>query len=375
MIKINFSGVDHFTVRSSHRILENIPYLLPEASTVLLQSPNGYILSQSQLLGDHYHFQLITIEITKATGINIDIAEDIMFMQYNLSDNNCIGNAISQAIENEENTYSIQYMPRGKYPVVLQIGRYVFLNTELFKNTLKSLEEAQEQIRIFQQKVNRNRQEMCTTKKMTITPSIWSVLKKIFKSRKTGHSLQIELTAAMSQLINLVDEDLGATDTSRSPKQLDVFNTIDAYLLQHLPDVQKTSVKALALYCNMSVSSFKRHFKEYFYCPAHTYVRNKRIEIAFDLLIQGDKTKAEIADCVGYANPGTTAPTFDDVKNKTPAGLNYLDAHNKAMATDLRFTPPNSSQGPDGIYISKFPYSPSLPPALNPEILLFKFKK
>jgi len=74
-------------------------------------------------------------------------------------------------------------------------------------------------------------------------------------------------------------------------------------------------------------------------------------------------------------HPGTIAPTFDDVKNKTPNSLNYVDAHNKAVALDPRFTPPNASQGPDGIYVSKFPYNPNLPPALNPEILLFQFRK
>ena len=77
----------------------------------------------------------------------------------------------------------------------------------------------------------------------------------------------------------------------------------------------------------------------------------------------------------GKDNPGTKAPTFDDVKNKTPSGNAYLNAHNKADAIDPRHKAPNSSQGPDGIYISKFPYDPALPPALNPEILLFKFKK
>ena len=74
-------------------------------------------------------------------------------------------------------------------------------------------------------------------------------------------------------------------------------------------------------------------------------------------------------------SPLTQAPTFDDVKNKTPDGVAYLKAHDKALATDPRFKPPNSSQGPDGIYISKFPYNPNIPPALNPEVLLFKFKK
>src|SRR5687768_4942175 len=74
-------------------------------------------------------------------------------------------------------------------------------------------------------------------------------------------------------------------------------------------------------------------------------------------------------------SPGAQPPTFDDVANKTSDGLKYLDAHNDAMTTDPRFKPQNSSQGSDGIYISKFPYSPNIPPVLNPELLLFKFKK
>ena len=74
-------------------------------------------------------------------------------------------------------------------------------------------------------------------------------------------------------------------------------------------------------------------------------------------------------------NPGTQAPTFEDVQNKASNGISYLNAHNKAMATDARFKAPNISVGADGVYISKFPYSPKIPAALNTEILLFKFKK
>jgi hypothetical protein len=72
----------------------------------------------------------------------------------------------------------------------------------------------------------------------------------------------------------------------------------------------------------------------------------------------------------GKDSPGTPAPTFD--KN-SPGYAAYLSAHNKAVALDPRHINLNSSAGPDGIYISKFPYDPAIPPTLNPEILLFKF--
>jgi hypothetical protein len=57
-----------------------------------------------------------------------------------------------------------------------------------------------------------------------------------------------------------------------------------------------------------------------------------------------------------------------------PDAKAYLNAHNAAVGLDPRFKPPNASQGVDGIYISKYPYDPRIPPTLNPEILLFKFR-
>lgn len=73
-------------------------------------------------------------------------------------------------------------------------------------------------------------------------------------------------------------------------------------------------------------------------------------------------------------NPGTSAPTFSDVENGTPAGVAYKNAHDKAEGLDPRFKAPNLSVDQSGVYITKFPYDPSVPPALNPEVLLFKFK-
>ena len=74
-------------------------------------------------------------------------------------------------------------------------------------------------------------------------------------------------------------------------------------------------------------------------------------------------------------SPGANAPTFEDVANKTDSGKAYLKAHNKTVKTDPRYKSPNISKGADGIYISKFPYNRNIPTSLNPEILLFKFKK
>ena len=77
----------------------------------------------------------------------------------------------------------------------------------------------------------------------------------------------------------------------------------------------------------------------------------------------------------GKESPGIGSPTFDDVQNKTPAGVGYLNAHNKTEALDQRHVAPNIIDDPKGIFISKFPYDPNIPKALNPEILINDLKK
>ncbi len=76
----------------------------------------------------------------------------------------------------------------------------------------------------------------------------------------------------------------------------------------------------------------------------------------------------------GKDSPGTGAPTFDDVKNKTSNGTNYLNAHNKVEALDPRHVAPTISQDPTTgqLYINK-PHP--VIPQLNTEKLINNLSK
>lgn len=71
----------------------------------------------------------------------------------------------------------------------------------------------------------------------------------------------------------------------------------------------------------------------------------------------------------GVESPGTPAPTYDKT---SPGYQNYLKAHNGAVATNPRFKAPNIIKEVTGTKtsISKFPYDPAIPLALNPEVVL-----
>ncbi len=105
--------------------------------------------------------------------------------------------------------------------------------------------------------------------------------------------------------------------------------------------------------------------------PAQTKELDKMYEMP-----KGTAVLHEVLEAfIGAKNsPGAKSPTFDDVKNKTPDGLKYLDAHNEAKTTDPRFKEPNLSRDANGVYIHKFPYDDLIPTALNPGTPVVKFK-
>jgi len=70
---------------------------------------------------------------------------------------------------------------------------------------------------------------------------------------------------------------------------------------------------------------------------------------------------------------GATMPTYDDVNNKTPAGLKYLDAHDKANDLDPRHKFVDTEKADDGMYFYKFRLDLNVPAQFNPPILLYKF--
>ena len=76
----------------------------------------------------------------------------------------------------------------------------------------------------------------------------------------------------------------------------------------------------------------------------------------------------------GKESPGIGGPTFDDVANKIPNGVGYLNAHDKTEAVDPRHIAPTTSQDPTTgqLYINK-PHSTF--PQLNVELIINDLSK
>ncbi|MEL7004208.1 MAG: AraC family transcriptional regulator [Bacteroidota bacterium] len=87
-------------------------------------------------------------------------------------------------------------------------------------------------------------------------------------------------------------------------KSFGIKQTVDNNLFENL------SVEELASLCGMSVSTFKRNFKQISGESPGQYIKNKRLEAAFRLLTDQNRSISEIAYETGYSDPNYFSKCF-----------------------------------------------------------------
>lgn len=82
--------------------------------------------------------------------------------------------------------------------------------------------------------------------------------------------------------------------------------------------MNKHTLKELAFLCNMSVSTFKREFEKHYAESPIKWLQNKRLEYAYFLLHQEQKSSSEIYFEVGYDNLSSFIQAYKSKYGTTP---------------------------------------------------------
>lgn len=129
------------------------------------------------------------------------------------------------------------------------------------------------------------------------------------------------LELKIKELILLLVQTKNATSVRQlfydlfSPRTHSIKNTVSAHLYTQI------SVSDLAELCHMSLSTFKREFKNiYATSPLH-YINSQRIKKAKDLLTSSPKSIAEIAFQVGYNDPHYFTRLFKKQEGISPSAF------------------------------------------------------
>ena len=113
------------------------------------------------------------------------------------------------------------------------------------------------------------------------------------------------------------------SDSSQNIKRIlqDLFNPRDTsfkeVIEQHI--FSDLSIEDLAVLTHMSLSSFKRRFKEVFNESPAKHIKRKRLERSKELLIKTNKRIADIAFDCGYNDPGHFSKSFTAHFGQSPS--------------------------------------------------------
>ena len=125
--------------------------------------------------------------------------------------------------------------------------------------------------------------------------------------------LTAEVESALT--LDLADSDGPRSQRRRSHRRIALLAR--EAMRQHVSD--PLTITALAQRCQTSPTVLKESFKDEFGLPVHEWYRRYRMMRAAELLASGDRSVAEVAAAVGYANASKFAQAFGACMGESPS--------------------------------------------------------
>lgn len=104
-----------------------------------------------------------------------------------------------------------------------------------------------------------------------------------------------------------------------TPQKAGISEVVESHLYSNL------SLDQLAFLAGQSLSTFKREFKKHFNDTPASYIRNKRMKKAADLLIHSSLTISEISFQIGYEDSSYFSRLFHQKFNVLPSDYRKLN--------------------------------------------------
>jgi AraC family transcriptional regulator len=104
-------------------------------------------------------------------------------------------------------------------------------------------------------------------------------------------------------------------------------------LVEHFDGI--ISLKSLAAECGLSVSHFARAFSTSTGLPPHRWLMHRRIDIAKDMVMQGDLPLSHVAQACGFADQSHFTRTFASIVGFPPARWRLMQKHSPSPSMEF----------------------------------------
>jgi AraC family transcriptional regulator len=148
---------------------------------------------------------------------------------------------------------------------------------------------------------------------------------------------QMALSSAIQLLIyqivkNYVDSSKFVKASHKGGLTLTVQKRVKEYIEAHLDSAM--TIESLAEVAGLSTFHFARMFHKSFGVTPHTYLKERKIKLAKDLLVNHDMPLIDIAVASGYCSPSHFSRQFKSMTKLTPSQYRSLNSDNRYPSLD-----------------------------------------
>ncbi len=161
-------------------------------------------------------------------------------------------------------------------------------------------------------------------KSLTLLPANRPDIRSLFESilpyfessaKPADELLQLKMTEGLYVLLN--------TDRNLYASLFDFTDPWKIDLLEFMNDnyMEELSMEEMASYTGRSLASFKRDFKKVSELSPLKWIINRRLEAAYDLIIQGRVNITDVCYTVGFKNLSHFSKVFKDKYGMAPTAF------------------------------------------------------
>ena len=297
--------------------LRLMPSIASWTSTCYQQHDFGYLLSQS-FAYKYYHIYLQRFIAERPARIYLHCPAGTVLLQFTLQ--GPMQGMITGygEVQLEASRYTCFYLPEGLHAFRTGAGEYECLYITLDSFLLEELAESREEIRkLLHYLYINSRQGVCLTQQQ-IDYRVEDIISNMRSCKETGPDLLMELSTSINSLLNLYRKSLNTLEqyhNLRPTAYTTAMISIQEEITQH-PSIQKHTLAYFARKHNMSPSTLKRHFKDFFEKTLHEYVWEECMKKAMWMRSNPALSMEDIADEVGYADKSGFLKSFKQFRSK-----------------------------------------------------------
>ncbi len=287
-------------LKTDHGLPENYLYKIPFASPLLLSDTNGNYLSQS-FNGVDYWLELLSFSLHTNGSIYLHLPTSVMgfifLLQGNLGEQ-WMGNRMVNALKG---TYAAFYIPAGKYPLTLFKGEYNLLYLIPPSDYFKSMALEHPSVQQLLNHITYNDLNGFMTDQFYFPLAVLRIIKSMERCTKKGAALDLVLRSYILKLLSFYNQQLKEKTLNRPfHTNEEIAFAVKEHIMANLSNINLGRLKELTQHFPITSKTLTREFRKSFGKTVPEFIREERLKLAHQLLLQPNKQVQEVAIETGY---------------------------------------------------------------------------